>query len=709
MRKNCFPSAGPWLAGALCLPIVLCVAADLPPGGAFTNSAGMKFVAVPAGEFQMGQEGPQREYNKNGSWFQTASTRFDEADWDERPVHTVVIQKPFAIAATEITNAQYEQFDPSHRQYRGRMGVSSGDDEAVTFVSWSDAEAFCRWLSKKEKRPYRLPTEAEWEYAARSGTRTLFHTGDRLPAGHHKWITEEGAKKLYYEKTGMPPEYAAGPGGLNLRVGQTTPNAWGIYDMHGNVEEWCVDWYGAYEPGRQVDPVGRRDGDFRVTRGGSHSELTRLLRSANRSGRLPDTRNHQIGFRVVAGELPKTKPLPAPSPSPYQRNVVQTRTPAEPIDPAKPFFRGPQVYMKVSPRSYGPLFSAHNHNSSFTECPNGDLLAVWYTCIDEPGDEMAVAASRLPRGADEWQDASPFWDQPDANDHAPRIWFDGKRTLYFFANGVTTDIVRTSTDNGVTWSKARMIEPHGELGNAPFRTREGYIIVPHDAPQLSFIISKDDGKTWSHSDVKPAEWKPASSASRLAGFHNGMVQLTDGRLLALGRVDKVETQEKFQFRTPMSISADMGKTWQVSASEFPAVSSGQRPALIRLKEGAILFCSFTDQGRDWAKRKGLTFRDSAGRDFQGYGLFAALSFDEGRTWPVRKLITPGGAERTFPGTDQGEFTLSDTMAERGGYISLTQARDSTIHLNTSKNYYAFNLAWLKELPPPAGRVQNRER
>jgi hypothetical protein len=120
--------------------------------------------------------------------------------------------------------------------------------------------------------------------------------------------------------------------------------------------------------------------------------------------------------------------------------------------------------------------------------------------------------------------------------------------------------------------------------------------------------------------------------------------------------------------------------------------------MMGLNEGPILFCSYTDQGRSWAKRKGLTFRDSSGGEFTGYGLFAAVSFDEGKTWPVRRLITPGGPPRTLPTADQGQFMLSDTMAEYIGYISLIQARDNTIHLNTSKNHYAFNLAWLKQLP-----------
>jgi formylglycine-generating enzyme required for sulfatase activity len=237
------------------------------------NSLGMNMVRIEPGSFTMGSE---------------------DADWDERPAHTVTISRPFFLGATEVTNAQYEQFDPQHKQLRGKLGLSREDDEAVVFVSWHDAVNFCRWLSEKEGKPYRLPTEAEWEYACRAGTATAFYTGETLPDAFHKNVGISWFPGRKNETDVVP-----------LHVGRTPANPWGLYDMHGNVEEWCLDWYGPYEadatnkgtgpigaqhpsgrsgkldqaPVSQTDPVGRAAGDFRVTRGGSHSTTLEFLRS----------------------------------------------------------------------------------------------------------------------------------------------------------------------------------------------------------------------------------------------------------------------------------------------------------------------------------------------------------------------------------------------------------------------------------------------
>ena len=651
-----------------------------------TNSIGMKLVRVGPGSFVMGQDGPAADYN-----VKKHAEKFDDADWDEKPAHRVRISTAFHLGATEVTLGQYRQFAPKHAGGRG------ADDDAVTAVSWNDAVALCEWLSKKESRTYRLPTEAEWEYACRAGTTALFHTGDALPAGFHQWPADVGLRDRFFPEDKLPAEYRAKDTKLSLRVAQTPANAWGLSDMHGNVSEWCADWYGPYEAGEQADPLGRSDGDFRVIRGGSHSMQTRLLRSANRTAWLPQTASEKTGFRVVLGEWPHGKMLP-PAPPPLNARDVSQSVPKITPTADVPFFEGPKPFVIIPPNSSGPLFSWHNHSPAIAECPNGDLLAVWYSCVDEAGTELNNLASRLRRGAREWEPASLFWDGADINDHAPKLWWDGDRTLFHFARGLNENIIRTSTDSGATWSKAITTQPVGEWGNAPFRTREGHLVITHDVTITSINISRDGGKTWTYPAItdKKLAYRSGSPA-RHAGIHAPIVQLADGRLMTIGRLNSEAEQAKFGMKTPASFSSDWGVTWTHEATPFPAISSVQRAVLMRLKEGPLLLCSFTDISANAKKPTGMDFPCEGGT-MHGAGLFAALSFDEGKTWPVRRLITPGGAPRTVNGIDRGQFTLSATSAEPQGYLAATQTRDGNVQLISSKNHYVFNLAWLKALP-----------
>jgi formylglycine-generating enzyme required for sulfatase activity len=198
------------------------------PALAERNSTGMEMVSIPSGKFAMG------------------AAKEQGGEWDEAPVREVSISRALLMSATEVTNAQYEQFDPRHRALRGKRGLSKDDDEAVVFVTWHDAQRYCAWLSQKEGKPYRLPTEAEWEYACRAGTATKYHTGDELPKEFQKNAREEWDPKP-----------------IPLHVGKTAANAWGLYDMHGNVEEWCLDWYGSRSDERRVG----KEGDRRSRRG----------------------------------------------------------------------------------------------------------------------------------------------------------------------------------------------------------------------------------------------------------------------------------------------------------------------------------------------------------------------------------------------------------------------------------------------------------
>ena len=646
----------------------------------------MKMVPIVPGGFTMGQEVPAADYN-----VKKHAEKFDDADWDERPAHRVTITQGFQIGATEVTVGQYRLFDPKHR--------GQAEDDAVTEVSWNEAVAFCDWLSKKEGQTYRLPTEAEWEYACRAGTTTLFHTGDSLPAGFHSWPSDTGLRDRFFPEEKLPPEYQPKGTKLSLKVGRTPANAWGLFDMHGNVAEWCADWYGPYEAAEQSDPLGRVDGDFRVIRGGSHSVQTRLLRSANRGGWLPQTSYDRTGFRVVCGERPITTPLPLPEVALNARDVVQGIPKWDVPGPNEPpLFSGPRPFVIIPPNSFGPTFAWHNHSPAIAECPNGDLLAIWYSCVDEAGTELNNLASRLRRGAQEWEPASLFWDAPDVNDHAPKLWWDGDQTLFHFARGERDNIVRTSTDNGATWSKAQAVQPWCEWGNAPIRTRDGRLLISCDTPSASLSVSHDDGKTWTFAaiDDKKLAYR-TGSPRRHAGIHAPIVELLDGRLMTFGRLNTPEEQVKFGFKTPASFSSDGGINWTHEPTEFPAISSVQRQVLMRLREGALLFCSFTDLSANAKNPKGMTFKSKTG-DFVGAGLFAAVSFDDGKTWPHKRLITPGGKEHTVNGIDRNQFKLSNTSAEHNGYLAATQTRDGHIQLITSKNHYVFNLPWLKDLP-----------
>ncbi|MHB0946158.1 MAG: SUMF1/EgtB/PvdO family nonheme iron enzyme [Sedimentisphaerales bacterium] len=636
----------------------------------FMNSIGMKLVLVESGDFVMGQE--------------------QDGDFDEKPAHRVQITRPFWMSAAVVTNEQYEKFDRSHRKFRGRKGFSKNDSEAVVFVSWYDAMNFCKWLSAREGKTYRLPTEAEWEYACRAGTSTAYNTGKTLPDEYHR--NQKFSWKLRR---------------ASLATGKTTPNDWGLYDMHGLVEEWCYDWYGPYEKGIRKDPVGRVAGSFKVTRGGSHSTDVSFLRSANRLGTIPQDKHWLIGFRVVQGEMPKTKPLPAPPPQLCMSGVSQKKYNwSTDKKTSAPLFAPPICYIKGHAKGFGRPFYKYHHCPAITWCPNGDLLAAWFNTNSEIGREMTIVASRLRAGCKEWEPASEFFKTPDRNMTGTSLFHDGRGTLYH-TNGLSEGdgwanlawTLRKSTDNGRTWSEPIFGNSEHQLHNqiiaGMFMTREGYLVQPCDATWGEgggsvIHISRDEGKIWTNPGAgcdKP-KFCDKSSGKIIAGIHASVVQLTDGRLMAIGRSNNIDQ------KMAISISRNMGRTWTYSASEFPPVGSCQRISLMRLMEGQLLLVSFTDL-LDSKNPQGITFTNDAGEPQKGFGLFAALSMDDGKTWPVKRLLTDGRRARKMKTLDGKTFVMSPTTAEQAGYLAATQTPDGVIHLLSSYWHYRFNLAWLR--------------
>lgn len=641
------------------------------------NMLGMNLIPLEPGEFQRGSE---------------------DGDRDERPVHRVTLTQPFRMAATGVTNAQYEQFDPEHRTLRGKRGLSIEDDEAVIFVSWYEAIAFCRWLTEREGRPYRLPTEAEWEYACRAGTSTAYHTGDTLPSIYHRAQT-----------------FSWDPQPVDLTVGQTPPNAWGLHDMHGNVEAWCLDWYGPYPDEPQVDPIGYGRGSFKVTRGGSHNTDLTFLRSANRLATLPKDRHWLIGFRVVQADAPQGSFLTGRPMRQWQKGVSSFVANWERSDPEdQPLFADPIPFVRPPAEGADEPFFPHNHCPSITWCDNGDLLACWFSTVSERGREMTILASRLRHGARQWDRASEFFKAADRNMTGSSLFNDGRGRLLHF-NGLEAGggwanlalVLRTSFDNGINWSPPRLINPEHQRRNqvidGTLMTADGTLIQPCDAVWrgsggTAVHLSVDGGETWFDPSVgtPTPDYAEGQQGGTIAGIHAGVVELSDGRLLAFGRGDSIRGQvgegHDIHDRMPMSISKDRGSTWTYSASPFPPISSGQRLVLMRLREGPLLFVSFTGPiDRD----EGLVFVDSEGKRFRGYGLFAALSTDEGESWPVWKLLTQGDGTYQTQGHTH-TFTADASHAEPRGYLAATQTPDGIIHLISSGLHYRFNLAWLTD-------------
>jgi formylglycine-generating enzyme required for sulfatase activity len=603
------------------------------------NSVGLRLVPVAAGGFSMG-------------------SAVKPANWDEQPVHRVTISAPFLISETEVTAAQFRQFKPAAALNPAYAPLAAG-------VSWHDAVAFCEWLSQKEGRHYRLPTEAEWEYAARAG---------RADGG--PWETGKGAV-----------------------------NPWGLRNLHTGPVEWCSDWYGEYELGAERDPVGRAAGLNKVVRGGYLDTPEKFkpadyLRPSNRagappnfgpnSGDAPNPQNyglHRIGFRIVLA--PPVVTASRPFVPPYATQGIKLTTGAEAAhgpDPAKPYFRrrpllpmpleGTINYVKEHRAGLHPSFRHHNHSPGFEVLPNGDTLLVIYSSDWEYEPEVSLIAARLRHGAEQWDMPSPFVDTPGANDHAPLLSAEGNTLRLFWGNpyaeGHFPFQYLTSADQGATWSTVSFPCITGPLGkyldrpqpiNTTIRDKAGTLYLAVDAAgggplgsQSMLWATSDGGATWH------------DTLGRTFGRHTTFVLKNDGSILGMG--GKNSGIDNFM---PRAISRDGGRTYEMSKTPFSQVSSGQRPSILRLASGRLFMCG------DYYPSKRAEKPASITED----GSYVALSDDDGETWRIKRL--PG---------NYSEHRKRNSL----GYSVAKQAPNGVIHLITSCNHpglhYELNEAWI---------------
>ena len=293
-----------------------------------TNSVGLSLTLIPAGDFEMGSPETPDELLRRFPYGKRESVV------DEQPVHKVKLTKSFYMGTYEVTLGQFLKFyhdasyktdsekdgkggwgyDPNNKgnpfeekaKYRPWSWGFEGqtNEHPVVNVSWNDAHAFCEWLSRKEGKTYRLPTEAEWEYACRAGTKSRYWNSsdpEELVSIDNVW--DSSANSRFRTANWTPQNFVNSNDGyaFSAPVGRFKPNPFGVYDMHGNVAEWCEDWYDENYYGKSPpeDPKGAASGSSRVIRGGGWSLFAVLCRAAGRNEDSPSSRYHGVGFRVV--------------------------------------------------------------------------------------------------------------------------------------------------------------------------------------------------------------------------------------------------------------------------------------------------------------------------------------------------------------------------------------------------------------------------
>jgi sulfatase modifying factor 1 len=322
-----------WI-GVLCVPMGVALAAPVIT----ENSLGMKLVLIPAGEFNMGSD--EAIEALRAAYPQMVDKRFDELR-DEAPRHPVQITRAFFLGQHEVTVGQFAKFlalsgykpesiadgtggygySVIHDQRQGdrgdafagrdptyswqNPGFAQGENHPVVNVSWNDAVTMANWLSRREGRVYRLPSEAEWEYACRAGTSTRYAHGDD-PLGLLKSanVFDMDASEKWIRWRGFALEGRDGYA-FTAPVGSFAPNAFGLHDMSGNAWEWVADWYGEdyYAKSTGQDPKGPADGNVRVRRGGSWHTWPLYTRCSYRNWNSAQTRYTLVGFRLVREPL----------------------------------------------------------------------------------------------------------------------------------------------------------------------------------------------------------------------------------------------------------------------------------------------------------------------------------------------------------------------------------------------------------------------
>lgn len=585
----------------------------------------LEVVWIPAGTFQMGQAPGERDAYPN----------------KETPQHAVTLSRGFWMGRFEVTKAQWQAVMET-RPWEGRAQVSSDPQTPAVYISWEAAEAFTRRLSQQLGVDSRLPTEAEWEFACRAGTTTRFPWGDDLDytaIDDHAWWR------------GNVP---AGEEACARPVGQKHSNAWGLYDMSGNVSEWCQDWHGYYFDGRSVDPVGPSVAAHKVLRGGGWTATGGRCRSSRRDHEEVTAEHSHIGFRVALG---------APVAG----------------EPGAPQFTDVFVAGQDGVSTY--------RIPAMLTAPDGTLLA-FCEARKESQDDASPTDMVLRRSLDEGKTWLPMQTlvpgtglEALMNPCAVVNQAKGEVVLVGINAHKTSPghhrcLVLKSKDNGATWSVPRditeaIVHPDDRFVPGPgvgVQMANGRLVIPGYTGEASVEMEENFRSCVMYSDDGGETWTMGATVGELSD-ESQVVSLNDGKLMLNMRGNMGRSCRG------VATSADGGATWSGVRWDAVLNECPCQASILRYGKGdsgtdQLLFANPDNFGELYGvvERTKMTVR---------------MSHDGGQTWPVKRLIHAGPSSySTMVRLGNGDIGLLFEGGDKGRREWIRFAR--------------FSLAWLMD-------------
>ncbi len=589
----------------------------------------MELVWLRPGEFWMGQNAQEQDAYPN----------------KETPHHRVRISQGFWMGKHEVTQAQWKALMGT-APWSGKRYVSEDPDTPAVYVSWHDAVAFTEKLAAYTEKPFRLPTEAEWEYACRAGTETRFYWGDDP---HY----EDIAHRAWWRGNALIS------GAQHARkTGQMPPNPWGLYDMSGNVSEWCQDWHGFYLDAAQTDPTGPEWAEHRVLRGGSWISIGGHCRSSRRHHEVPDAAHSDFGFRVLS----------APRPQPQEGAPRFTDVFVAGLDGVDTY-RIPSLL--IAPDGSLLAFCEARKISQEDASPTDMVLR---RSLD--GGNTWLPTQTLVRGVGEeaLMNPCPIIDQQ--NQSIVLLCVNINKT----APGHHQHFQLVSRDSGQTWSEpvdiGRKIAQYDDTfvpgPGIGIQMRGGRLVVPGYAGELNEETDELFFSRVMYSDDHGQSWTLGEAVGEMSDEAQA-VELSDGRLM-LNMRGNMGTSCR-----GVAVSGDGGATWgrvrwDRALNECPCQASITRCGPSGLNQDRRLLFANPDNA---AERFNVVERSK---------MTVRMSYDDGDTWPVKRLIHAG------PSSYSSLVMLPD------GYAGLL-FEGGEKHRREWIRFARFSLDWLE-----AGRV-----